>query len=87
MERVRLKGFPDSKIPKELLKSDLPLVINKYLFGQTEITEKSDEMLYGIFSIREMSEFVSSRLDGVKKKMDEFIDVILMKVILFTLIF
>lgn len=80
MEKVRIKGFPDSKIPKELLKSNLPLVINKFIFGQNEITEKTDEMIHGIYSIREMSEFISSRLDSVKKKMDEFIDVILNKV-------
>lgn len=50
------------------------------MFGEQTISQKTDEMIFGIFSIYEMSEFISSNLKILRKSMKDFISMISNKV-------
>ena len=65
---------------RDYIDDSLPYVINKSKFGLQELNGRTDELIFGIFSIYEMGEFVSSKLTTVKNSMRNFIEIIADKV-------
>ena len=61
---------------REFINYDMPIIINKTLFGNQPLNERTDELIFGIYSIYEMGEFVSSSLKGLRISMNKMLKAI-----------
>jgi hypothetical protein len=64
----------------EFLNDSIPWVIDKTLFSTQILDERTDEHIFGIYSIYEMGEFISSSLKSLRLSMIKMIEVISNKV-------
>jgi hypothetical protein len=70
------------KMYREFINDSLPIIISKTLFSVQNIDERSDEFIFGIYSIYEMGEFISSSLKSLRNSMLKLIATISNKVFL-----
>ena len=69
-----------NKMYREFLNESIPWIINKTLFSKQTMDERTDELIFGIYSIYEMGEFISSSLKSLRNSMVKMIETIGQKV-------
>lgn len=65
---------------REFIDDDLPYFVNEDIFQKQKLTNKTDELIFGIYSIFDMGEFISFNLKSLQKSMKDFLSVISEKV-------
>lgn len=62
------------------LKSNLPIVVDDEMFLRQKLDQRTDEMLFGVFSVFQMSEWATANLKAVEKSMAKLLETISDKV-------
>lgn len=62
------------------LKRSLPIVVDDKLFLRQELDQRTDEMLFGVYSIYHMSEFATANLKALERSMAKLLETISDKV-------
>ena len=77
---IKKKLNLNNKFFRSNLKKDLPIIIDTKLFVKQTIDNRSDEILYGVYSIFEMAEFATANLNALEDSMSKLLEVISDKV-------
>ena len=79
-KEIKKKLNLNNKIFSSHLKKDLPIIIDSKLFLKQTIDSRTDEMLFGLYSVFEMAEFATANLNALEESMSKLLEVISDKV-------
>lgn len=65
---------------KKHLRKDLPIIVDTNLFISQKLDKRTDEFLFGVYSVLEMAEFATSNLTSLEISMRKLINTISDKV-------